>query len=106
MTLVGPVVMLRRAEMPVTGALVRHGHCAQPGDNVVDHSLESVRIADRTCDSLWFPLATIPSIPSSLPASTGYSTTYRLGNKPPDLREHRFSTVSTVLMTTSSEIRN
>ena len=103
------MVTLRKAETAVTdetGALVRHGHCAQPGDNTVDRRRESVGIADRTWDGLWFLPAAIPPIPSSSLSSEGCSTTRRARQKRLDLHKHRFSTVSTVLMTTSFETRN
>lgn len=86
----------------VAQALVLHGHCAQPGENVVDHRLKPVRSADETWDDVWVAPATIAAIPSSSRIAGQWSTTPGGDNPAADLQKRGLSPVSTGLMTTSS----
>ena len=50
-----------------THALVRAGHCAQVGDNLVDQVREPVGTAERTRDELWLTVATMSGVPNEFP---------------------------------------
>ena len=84
-----------------TGALVRAGHCAQPGDNAVDRSGESVGTAGPTLDYVWSPVATMSLVPKKSNSTERPSTIDAHTCRSSDLRKRVVSTESTALMTTS-----
>jgi len=84
-----------------THALVRAGHCAQVGDNLVDQVREPVGTAERTRDELWLTVATMSGVPNELPVDARVVHTRRPAETAVDLRKPVVSTESTGLMTTS-----
>ena len=84
-----------------TGALVRAGHCAQPGDNTVDRSRQSVGTAEPTLNYLWSAVATMSRVPMTSNFAEPLSTIGAQPRQWSDLRKRTMSTESTGLMTTS-----
>jgi hypothetical protein len=88
--------------MTVSSAgLVLLNHCAQPGDNAVDHTPIAVGSAARPWDAVWAPGATISPIPRLRTDQAPSSTSLFSLNLPSDLRGREFSTLSTAPKTTS-----
>lgn len=81
--------------------LVLLNHCAQPGDNAVDHTPIAVGSAALSWDGVWAPGATISPIPRQRTGQAPSSTSSLTLDLPSDLRGREFSTLSTAPKTTS-----
>jgi hypothetical protein len=81
--------------------LVLLNHCAQPGDNAVDHTPIAVGSAALSWDAVWAPGATISPIPRLRTGQALSSTSLLTLDLPSDLRGREFSTLSTAPTTTS-----
>jgi hypothetical protein len=81
--------------------LVLLNHCAQPGDNAVDHTPIAVGSAALSWDAVWAPGATISPIPRLRTGQALSSTSLLTLDLPSDLRGREFSTLSTAPKTTS-----
>src|ERR1022692_2264532 len=79
----------------------RWDDCAQPGDKLVDRRVIPVGEPPVAWDEVWAGRATIAPVPRLSTYRALSSTGLPPRNSGPDLRERRFSTVSTAPMTTS-----